>query len=260
MTESVPTDPVLIEVVDGVAIVSFNRPERHNAINNEMSRMWRDAMMWAIESADVRCILIRGEGPSFSSGRDTAELGRRSSGQTDHSFVKKAQDLRIATLEAAKPIVAAVHGHTIGGACEIALSADIRIAADDLRMATPEVRYGLVADTGATQLITMLAGPARAKWMLMSGERIDATTALDWGLVDWVVDPDDLRGVAMEKCRLLAAAPSHAVRTAKSLVDGVWLDTVRRGMRAELEAQTALFAGDEYRELKARRAAKADDT
>jgi len=222
--------------------------------------MWHDAMMWAIESADVRCILIRGEGPSFSSGRDTAELGRRSSGQTDHGFVKKAQELRIATLEAAKPVVAAVQGHAIGGACEIALSADIRIAADDLRMAMPEVHYGLVADTGATQLITMLAGPARAKWMLMSGERIDAATALDWGLVDWVVDPDDLHDIAMEKCRLLAAAPSHAVRTAKTLVDGVWLDTVRRGMRAELEAQTALFAGDEYRELKARRAAKADDT
>ena len=247
------------DLVDGVAVVSFDRPARHNAINDEMSRAWRDALLWAIESDDVRCILLCGEGPSFSSGRDTAELGRRSAGQSDHGFVEKAQALRIATLEAAKPIVAAVQGHTIGGACEIALSADIRLAADDLRMATPEVRYGLVADTGATQLITMLAGPARAKWMLMSGEPIDAATALAWGLVDWVVDPADLRSVAMDRCRLLAAAPPDASRTAKSLVDGVWRDTVRRGMRAELEAQTALFAGAEYQELKAARAAKAGD-
>jgi enoyl-CoA hydratase/carnithine racemase len=255
---TVPT--VRRDLVNGVAIVSFNRPGRHNAINNEMSRAWRDAMVWAIDSDEVRCILLCGEGPSFSSGRDTTELGRRSSGQSDHSFVKSAQDLRIATLEAAKPIVAAVQGHTIGGALEIALSADIRVAASDLRMATPEVRFGLVADTGATQLITMLAGPARAKWMLMSGERIDAATALDWGLVDWVVDPADLRSVAMEKCRLLAAGPPDAVRTAKTLVDRVWLDTVRKGMAAELDAQTALFAGDEYRELKARRAAGAEET
>ena len=260
MTEAVPADPVLTELVDGVAIVSFNRPERHNAISNEVSRFWRDAMVWAIGSEEVRCILICGEGPSFSSGRDTTELGTRSSGQTDHGFVKSAQDLRIATLEAAKPVVAAVQGYAIGGACEIALSADIRVAADDLQMGMPEVRFGLVADTGATQLITMLAGPARAKWMLMSGERIDAATALDWGLVDWVVDAVELRDVAMEKCRLLAAAPPDAVRAAKTLVDGVWLDTVRRGMRAELEAQTALFAGDEYQELKARRAAKAAET
>lgn len=233
---------VLSELVDGVAVVSFNRPERHNAINDAMGAQWRDAVRAAIADDDVRCILLRGEGPSFSSGRDTAELGRRVGGESDFRFVRRHQDTRLALLDAPKPVVAAVRGHVLGGAFETALSADMRIAATDARFGFPEITYGLVADTGGTQLLTALAGPARAKWLLMSGERIDAAQALAWGLVDWVVSPDELDERALDLCRTLAAAPPTAVAMTKQLVDQAWGPTIRNGLRQELLAQTALFA------------------
>ena len=233
---------VRYEVDGGVGVLSFNRPERHNALNDAMGAEWRAALLDALADRDVRVLLLRGEGPSFSSGRDTAELGKRTGGEGDLSFVRRHQDTRLAMLDAPKPIVAAVRGYALGGAFETALACDVRIAATDARFGLPEIGYGLLADTGGTQLLTVLAGPSRAKWLLVSGERIDAETALRWGIVDWVVAPEELDERALTVCRTLAAAPADAVAMAKQLVDSVWAGTIRTGMRQELLAQTALFA------------------
>ncbi|GMU79258.1 MAG: enoyl-CoA hydratase [Acidimicrobiia bacterium] len=239
------------DVVDGVGIVSFNRPARHNAIDDAMGEAWADAVTASLSDPAVRCVLLRGEGPSFSSGRDTAQLGRRVAGEHDYDFVRRHQRLREATLDATKPIVAAVRGYALGGGFEIALSADMRIAATDAQLGFPEIRYGLVPDTGGTQLLTALVGPARAKWLVISGARIGADEAHRWGVVDWVVEPDHLDVRALDLCRQLAAAPPTAAAMAKQLVDHAWRETVRSGMRAELLAQTALFAGEEHRQAKA---------
>jgi len=233
---------VKYEITDGVAVISFNRPERHNALNDEMGAEWRGALFKALGDPAARCLLLRGEGRSFSSGRDTAELGRRVGGESDFSFVRRHQDVRLALLDASKPVVAAVRGYALGGAFETALSADVRIAATDAQLGFPEIGYGLVADTGGTQLLTALAGPSKAKWLLMSGERIGAAQALAWGIVDWVVPPEELDERALVIARQLAAGPPAAIAMTKQLVDQVWGPTIRNGMRQELLAQTALFA------------------
>jgi enoyl-CoA hydratase/carnithine racemase len=242
---------VRYELTDGVGIVSFDRPERHNALNDELGAQWRSTVLDAIADPSVRCILLRGEGRSFSSGRDTAQLGSRTAGESDYLFVRRHQDVRLAVLDAPKPVVAALRGYVLGGAFEIALSADIRIAATDAHLGFPEIRFGLVADTGGTQLLTALAGPSRAKWLLLSGRRIDAAHALAWGIVDSVVEPGELDATALELCHELAAAPPTAVAMSKQLVDQAWGAAVRNGMRQELLAQTALFAGEEHRVAKA---------
>jgi len=242
---------VRYEVVDGVGIVSFNRPERHNAINDEMGAQWHAALLAAIADPAARCLLLRGDGASFSSGRDTTQLGRRAEGESDEQFIRRVQEVREATLDAPKPVVAALRGHVIGGAFEIALSADMRVAASDVQCSFPEIRFGLVPDTGGTQLLTALAGPARAKWLVISGERLGAEEALRWGVVDWVVEPDELDTRALDVCRRLAAAPPTAAAAAKQLVDHAWRDSIRRGMALELSAQIELFAGDEHRRAKA---------
>lgn len=239
------------ELVDGVAVVSFNRPNRHNALNDALVDRWRTAVHAAIADPDVRCILLRGEGRSFSSGRDTAELGQRTAGESDLEFVRRAQQIRLETLDAPKPVVAAVRGYVLGGAFEIALSADMRIAATDAVFAFPEIRFGLVADTGGTQLLTPLIGPSKAKYLLLSGDRLDAATALQWGVVDWVVEPDELDGAALDLARRLAAAPPQAAAAAKQLVDQAWAGSIRNGIGQELLAQVALFAGDEHEHSKA---------
>lgn len=244
---------VLCDLVDGVGAVTLNRPDRHNAINNEMGSELGTALAWARSDNEVRCVLLRANGPSFSSGRDTSQLGTRTSGESDLGFVRRAQDGRISTMTAPKPVLAAVQGYVLGGAFEMALAADLRIAADDAVFAFPEIKFGLVPDTGGTQLVTMLAGPSKAKWMVISGERVDAATALAWGLVDFVVPRHELDEAAMSMARKLAAAPPQAAAMAKQLVDQAWQGTVVNGIRAELLAQTALFAGEEHKRVKAER-------
>jgi enoyl-CoA hydratase/carnithine racemase len=145
-------------------------------------------------------------------------------------------------LSHSKPMVAALRGFVIGGALETALACDMRIAASDVRMCFPEVRYGLVTDTGGSALTTILAGPSRAKWMLMSGDYVEADRALQWGLVDQVVGPEELDSAALELCRRLAQVDGDLLSLIKQLVDQTHEAVIRAGLRSEFLAQVALFA------------------
>src|SRR5215213_11959996 len=189
-------ETVELAVDEGVGTISLNRPHRHNAVDDELYALLHET--WAQAQADpaIRVVLIRGNGPSFCSGRDTAQLGERVAGESDLSFVRRHQQTRIDQLDSPKPVIAALRGAVLGGGLEMALSADIRIAASDVAMAFPEIGYGLMSDTGGSGLATILAGPSRAKWLLMTGRRIGAEQALAWGLVDEVVAPEELDDTA----------------------------------------------------------------
>lgn len=250
------SDEVVRELVDRVAVLSLNRPEKHNAFNDAMIEAWSSAVSWAIDEPDARCILIRGEGTSFSSGRDVTELGQRAKGETDYEFVRRTQDEMMRLTETPKPVVAALKGYVFGGSFEIALRADIRIASSDTTIRFPEIGFGILPDTGGTQLLTVLAGPSRAKLLIMTGEKLTAATALAWGVVDQVVAPEELDATALDLARRLAAGPPLAIAMAKQLVDQLAADGIARGTRAELIAQTALFASDDYREARAAHAEK----
>lgn len=252
---------VRTETVDRIRIISLNRPDRHNALDDPTMEELPAAVAAAAADDAIDVILLRGEGRSFCSGRDMAVLDAGESGaeHTDEShyeYIRRHQERRLAQLECPKPIVAAVKGYAIGGGMEIALATDIRVAASDLRMSLPEARYGICADTGGTVLTTILAGPSRAKLLLLTGRKIDAQTALAWGLVDLVVEPDELDSVALDLCREIAANNRTAVRISKQLVDQTWEGTVRRGMRTELLAQTALIGSPEFTSLADQRAEK----
>ena len=235
----------------GVAIISFNRPERHNAINDEMGARWRTVVREAIADEEVRCLLLRGEGASFSSGRDTAQLGARAEGESDFAFIRRHQEIRLEMLDAPKPIVAALRGYVFGGAFEIALAADMRVASTDARLAFPEISFGLVTDTGGSQMLPPLIGPSKTKYLLMTGQQIDAATALAWGAVDFLVAPEELEASALQLAKRLASSPPQATMLAKSLVDQASAGTIRNGFRQELIAQVALFAGEEHAQTKA---------
>jgi len=251
---------VLRELRDGVGLITFNRPECHNAIDDELRGEWREALVWAAEKPDVRVVLLQGAGPSFCSGRDTRALGQRPAGVSHRDYVQVAQAMRLQQVQLAKPVIAAVQGHAVGAGAELTLGADWRIAAEDMSFRLPEVIFGLVADTGATVLLTALIGPARAKWLLMSGEAIDAPTALAWGLVEQVVPRERLADVAWRQAQKLAQRPQAAMAQAKHLVDAQWLPALQQGLARELEAQLALFDGDEYQGLLATRRRQTRET
>ena len=249
------TELVRRELVDGVAVVSLARPERHNAMNDELIAQWRPALAWAIDEAGARAIVLRGDGPSFCSGRDTKELGVRDDGRSHHDVVAGAQVMPLRLAECPKPVVAALKGHVLGAGFEIALRADFRFCAPDLVAGLPEVGFGLVPDTGGTAALTALVGPARAKWIVVAGERIGADEALAWGLVHRVVPAEQLDDGVLSFATRLAAGPPLAMGFAKQLIDDVGgAADVRRGTRAELLAQLALFVTDDHAEARRARA------
>nr|WP_281061373.1 enoyl-CoA hydratase/isomerase family protein [Sphingobium sp. Sx8-8] len=234
-----------------VGIITLNRPERHNAMDDETAARYQELLDMALNDEAVRVVLLRGAGKSFCSGRDTRVLGHRALDESDYQFVRRAQQGRLKVLDSPKPFVAAVRGAAIGGGCELALACDIRIAASDLKLALPEIGYGLLPDTGGTQYLATLIGPARTKYMVMSGDRIDARTALAWGAVDFVVEPAELDAFALGVAQAIASKPPIALAMAKTLIDHATVGAIRSGIAQELLAQTALFKTEDYAEARA---------
>jgi enoyl-CoA hydratase len=244
------------EQAHGVGMITLNRPERHNALDDEGIEELAHAFDEAFADPNVRALLIRGNGKSFCSGRDVAVLGHRQADESDFHFVRRSQSLRLKLLDSLKPVVAAVHGHALGGGAELALAADIRVAATDLKLGLPEIHYGLLPDTGGSQYLAALVGPSRAKYLVLTGEAIDAETALAWGAVDFVVAPELLEQRAMAVARRLAEQPPIALAMGKHLVDQMYAGHLRNGMLQELLAITGLFRSDDYEEARAARKEK----
>ncbi|MEX6725409.1 enoyl-CoA hydratase/isomerase family protein [Parapedomonas caeni] len=245
------SDKVLYEVVNGVGVISLNRPDVHNAMDDEAAALYKEMLDRALNDDAVRAILMRGAGKSFCSGRDTTMLGHRARDESDYHFVLRHQQGRLKVMDSPKPFVAALKGAVIGGGCEMALSCDIRVSSTDLKMALPEINYGILPDTGGTQIMTTLIGPARTKYMVMTGERIDARTALEWGAVDFVVSPEELDARALEIAKKIAAKPPICLAMAKTMIDQAHAGAVRNGIAQELLAQTALFKTEDYAEARA---------
>src|SRR3546814_203446 len=199
-----------------------------------------------------------GEGKSFCTGCDTAALGVRAPGVSDFAHVSKSQKRKFQILDSQKPFVAAIRGYAIGGGCELALQCDIRVASATAQFSLPEIDHGIITDGGGSVITAAVAGPSRAKYLLMTGERIDAAQALAWGMVDFVVDDADLDSRALEIASKIAARPPIHVAMAKQLIDGVHGDQIRRGIREELVAISALYKTEDRQEARAARNEKRD--
>jgi enoyl-CoA hydratase/carnithine racemase len=250
------TTTILSRIEDRVAIISLNRPERHNAMDDAMSAAFGEAFVRAQDDPEVRAILLRGEGRSFCTGRDTAALGVRPAGVSDFAHVSRSQKRKFNMLDCAKPVICAIRGYAIGGGLELALHADIRIASETAQMSLPEIDHGIITDGGGSSITAVIAGPARAKYLLMTGDRIDAAQALQWGLVEFVVPDEQLDDFALGVARKIAGKPPIHLAVAKQLVDSVDGDGVRRGIKSELLAITALYKTEDRQEAKAARIEK----
>jgi enoyl-CoA hydratase len=247
-------DSVLVRHDGHVAVVSLNRPERHNAANDAMDRRFWDVMEELHARRDVRCVVIRGEGRSLSSGRDTSELGIRTADQSDLEYIEEGHARTRLLWSIPCPTVVAMKGYILGGWFERALLCDIRIAADDAKMALPEVVHGVVPDTGGTTRLFQIAGHGVASDLALSGRRIDAEEALRHGIVSRVVPVEDLDATVLELAQAIAARSPLAVRFVKRLIANLGVASVERSMYEELLAQVVIYKSDDYAELKAARA------
>jgi enoyl-CoA hydratase/carnithine racemase len=213
-----PDPSLLYEKRDGVAWVTLNRPGVLNAINMEM----RDAL-WDVAGAirddpDVRVAVFRGGGDrAFSSGADITEFGTAPS-YVESRRARRQRDLWGLILSLDVPLIAAIHGHALGAGVELAMCCDLRIAADDALLGLPEVGLGYIPSAGGTQTLPRHVPPGIAMQMVLTGDPIDAATALRYGLVQRVVPRERLYEEAETLARTLASRGPLALGLAKRAV------------------------------------------
>jgi enoyl-CoA hydratase/carnithine racemase len=242
--------------IDGQLLhVVLNRPEKRNALTPEMLEGLAAAVRGADDDPRIRAVIVSGQGPIFSAGIDLRSLAEMQAatrgldlGRWTRRFAERLQQA-LNTIEATEvPVLGALHGQVLGMGLELALAFDLRVATDDLVLAIPEARLGLVADVGGTTRLARVVGPSRAKDLLMTARSIDAAEALQWGLVNRVVPPAELMARATELAEQIAANAPLAVGMAKLLVDqGDGLDK-RTQMALERWAQSQLLGTDDVQE------------
>lgn len=237
---------------DAVLEIILNRPDKRNAINVDLFEQFETAVRTANRTPNLRAVVIRGQGKSFSAGIDVTSL----LGLADKYGAHWQQRMRTITddfqrvlnrLERIElPTIALLHGHCLGLAMELALACDIRIAAEGTLLGLPETRLGIIPDVGGTTRLTRLVGPARAKELIFTGRQFAATLAEHWGLVNYVVPPDALATKGDELIAEICQAAPLAVGMAKRVIDG--LADIDRGLMLEGWAQSQLFSTEDFLE------------
>ena len=250
-------DLVRLEVDGPVAVITNNRPEKHNAMSDEMDRRLWEVLAEVHEMPDLRAIVWRGEGKSFSSGRDTGQIGVRVEDISDLEFIERGHRPTQMFLTMPCPIVCALKGWVIGGAFERALLCDIRVAAVGTRMMLPEVVHGVIPDSGGVARLFQMAGHGVAADLALTGRVMTAEEAYGHGVVSRLVaDETELDAVAWRWPRRSPRHPPSPSRWPGARSRASARDEVQRSIDEEAVAQSMVFASDDYAEMKAARAAE----
>jgi enoyl-CoA hydratase/carnithine racemase len=193
---------LLVEDDDVVTRITLNRPDRRNALSLDLM----EELTAALRAASGRVVVIAGAGTAFSAGHDLGELLAADTPEAEHLFtVCSALMTTVQSID--QPVIARVHGVATAAGCQLVASCDLAIATSDARFATPGVRIGLFCSTPMVPLSRSI-GPKRALHMLFTGDLIDAATALEWGLINEVVEPDELDdAVSALAARIAEASP-----------------------------------------------------
>ncbi len=248
-------DLIQLEFDGSIAIMSNNRPEKHNAANDAMdARLW-ECLAELQGRAGLRAIIWRGNGKSFSSGRDTTELGVRTEDISDFDFIERGHAGAQHFFTMPCPIIAALKGWVIGGSFERALLCDMRIAGESAKMMLPEIRHGVAPDSGGTARLFQMAGHGLVTDLALTGRAMTAEEALRHGVVSRVVADDELDETALEIARAIAKSSAFAVKMFRREMGRLANGPVQQSIKEEAVNQSMVFASDDYAELKAARAA-----
>jgi enoyl-CoA hydratase len=237
---------LLIDVSERIATVTVHRPDVRNALDRETVTELTAAMADLGASPDVGAVILTGSGDRvFVSGADIRQMlerGREDGLQAINSSAFSAVE------RCAKPTIAAINGHAFGGGCELALACDLRIAAEHVTLGQPEVGLGIIPAAGATQRLPRIVGLGRAAQLVLTGDPIDAATALEWGLVNAVVPAEGLTAAARALAgRILARGPL-AVRLAKLALGASSRVDLESGLLIETLAQALCFESEDKHE------------
>lgn len=238
------TIPVLIENDGPVLRITFNRPDRLNAVTTEMLTRAADAIEGAWDGTATRVIVLTGAGRAFSSG---ADLGN-SKKDPETATIDAANRLTAAVRQVPKPVLAAVNGLAAGVGCSFAIAADITVARESAYFLLAFANVGLMPDGGATALIPAAVGRARASRMAMLAERIAAPLALEWGLISHVARDETFESEVRAVTSQLAEGPTASYAETKQALNAASLGELDRSFEIERAGQARLFGSDDFAE------------
>ncbi len=221
---------------DGILQLSLNRPEALNALNAGLLNELKTVLENARTDQAIKALLLHGEGKTFCAGADIKQLNLLDA-QTGYTFAKNGQAIFNLLETLGKPSLAAIHGYALGGGCELAMAATLRVAADNASFGQPEIKLGLIPGFGGTQRLSRLVGPGRALDLCLSGRFIKAPEAQAWGLVNALVPENSLLEEARKRLEILVKLPPLALKS--------MIETIHRGfdltLADALELEAAHF-------------------
>ena len=244
-----PGGPVLLEAKHaGIATLVMNRPDRLNALNNELASALNDALGRIAEDGSVRVVVITGAGRAFCAGGDLGAIGKgRQSSETQslEPLLRAGMQsvFRIRTIP--QPVIAAVNGAAAGAGMNIALAADIRIAAEEAMFGQNFAKVGLFPDFGGTYFLPQLVGPAKAAELFYTGDMIDAKTALSLGIVNHVVPAAQLESEVKSLAQKIALGPALAIQAVKKTLFGAEKNKLSEALEHEVQEQIRCYLSED---------------
>lgn len=231
---------VKLDVTDGVATIRIDRPKM-NPLDAEIQDSLARVAADLLDDTDVRAAIITGGDKVFAAGADIKEMQQL--GYVDMvDRATKLQNAFRALAELPFPTVAAIEGYALGGGCELAMTADFRIAANNATLGQPEILLGVIPGAGGTQRLARLVGPSKAKDIVFSGRFVKADEALEIGLVDELVEPGTAYEAALAKVKPFVDGPRVALRAAKEAINRGLDGDLGTGLAIESQLFTGLFA------------------
>lgn len=239
------------DVAEGVATITFDRPEVFNAFNDTMSAEVLAALKQAAKDSTVRCIVITGAGKAFCAGQDLGSRNVADFAGTLHlgESVRERYNPIIRLIRALeKPVLCALNGVAAGAGCSIALACDLRVASSKASLVQAFVRIGAAPDSGASFFLPRLVGLGRATELLFLGDKLEAVEAERWGLVNRVAEPDAFPQLVAELAGRLAAAPTRAIALAKRALNKAMDEDLEATLTHEAHMQELAGRSADYRE------------
>lgn len=248
------TELVRLDLEGPIAVITNNRPDKHNAFDDEMDARLFEILAEIKGRPDIRAVVWRAEGKSFSAGRDTSAIGTLKVEMTHHELMRRGHRGIQQLWEMDAPVIAALKGWVMGGSFQRALLCDIRVAAEGTRFRLPETTFGVIPDTGGVAVLYEMCGPGLVSDMVLTGRVLEADEALAHGIVSRIVAPEALDATVMEMAGQVASAPAVTVKMAREVIRHLSVPAVRASMTDEMIYQTFVNRSDDFAEFKAARA------
>ena len=239
-------ETIIVEIEDHIALITLNRPDALNALNDQLLSELVDALENAQSNDKVRCIVLTGSEKAFAAGADISMMRHKSFVEVfSEDFFTDATDKIIAIR---KPIIAAVSGYALGGGCELAMMCDFIICSDSAKFGQPEINLGVSPGLGGTQRLTRFIGKSKAMDMNLTGRFMEAEEAEKCGLVSRVVPSKNLMAEAMAAAAKVSEKSMITVMAIKEMVNRSYETTLREGLLFERRLFHSLFATEDQKE------------